>query len=281
MENQGDGISIHRKLVSELRAIKNKDDRVMMLLNRHLEEVNSITKEVKKKEKDPHQIEIKVKDRCDNTKSIFWIKNLLGHELRDIDRINIAVFSLDWSPSLYNAIVQTSREKYEKIEKDGSLELVIDGEPIGLYETLDTLGSDLLNNNGDRIENAARNYYKLIPPYIDSCVKIPEHIKKLYAESRWCYVLQNYCAAVTLCRSILELSIKHKFGYDRDSSIGSVSRYLDTAFERKIISETAYDIAKDVILRANKVLHSGKIIREKQALDVVEKTKVFFEEIFR
>jgi len=265
-----------------------RDEQLIRLSLEIDEEAQEMLKQVKKTETDPNKAVKKAVDilmeREEFQKKIYHFENMMTH----FDRINIAEYSyskfhpalaqyisihsataVHSSSDLYNTILQKGREYFDKLEK---------GEILG--QNLDTEGSNLLNNYGNRIENAARNYYDLYPPFVKVGVKIPRHIKQLYAESRWCYVLQNYCAAVALCRAILELTIKDKTGIDKDFPIVSTSRYLDEAYRKKLISKNSHGISKDIILKANKVMHAGKIIEKKHALQVVEKTKDFLQEMY-
>ena len=218
----------------------------------------------------------------------------LALEFRSMDRINIAECSFDSSPKLYDGLLERSSEEFD-IRKERAYEIEKEMNKLGdkkghassedlpehlKYDlvSMDAEGHSVLGC--DRSEKIAINYYELYPPLVKYGVKIPKHIKEIYAESRWCYVFQCYSAAAALSRAIMELAIKDKLGYDKESSIGSSAKYLDALYGKKIISRPVHSIGKDVILEANKVMHSGKMVGKKQTLKVVEKTKEFLEAIY-
>jgi hypothetical protein len=148
------------------------------------------------------------------------------------------------------------------------------------------LANDSLQERGkelfeERVKSAVLNYYEMTPPFVRRDVKIPAKLKDLYAESRWCYVLQLYRASVVLCRSIIEYSLKYKAGIDVDSSIGSIEKYLDSSFyNMRNISKEAHQIGHEVRKLANKVMHAGKDIQKTKALEAIDRTKDFLEDLF-
>jgi len=214
--------------------------------------------------------------------------------MKEIDRINILEYSdFEETKKMFDAFLEISHRKYQEMLKtEHDYKIWLESEevqkqmaekgsitvPEHLSDTeLDDEGQFLVN---DRFREITRNYYSLRPPYVSKRVKIPKHIKKLYAESRWSYVFQNYCSSVALCRAILELAIKDMFGYDKDRSIGSTTKWLEQSYQKKVIPENVFIISKDVILKANAVMHSGRLIKRDQALNVIEKTKEFLEEVY-
>ncbi len=156
---------------------------------------------------------------------------------------------------------------------DGILDLDEDDDYIDPY-------ADLRNILRKRVNDSAINYHKLRPPFVKHG-RIPEAAKKLYSESRWCYIFQNYSAAVALSRTILELSLKDRFEKFIDIRIGTAKQWLNMAYKNKKISKQVFCIGKDVILEANDVLHDGKTIDEERALEVIEQTKDFLEQIYK
>ena len=203
--------------------------------------------------------------------------------MRYFDRINFAEYEED-DPRVYNWSLYTGSEYcgglmdddeicQEALEKRGK------SDPnIFIGRPLDAEGLELIG--WDALERAAINYYLLHPPLIKKGLKIPEHVKKLFAESRWCFVLQQYCAAVALSRTIIELAIKDKYGNDKEKERWAASWCLKNAKDDGIISEDVFLIGNDINKTANKVMHAGKMVEWKNALMVVEKTKDFLEGIY-
>lgn len=126
----------------------------------------------------------------------------------------------------------------------------------------------------------ARNMFKLIPPFIKQGVKIPENLKNLYAESRLCFIFEQFNAAVVLSRSIIEFSLKKKIGLPIESKDWTAGVVLEKALEKKIINDSIYWIAKKVVTKADKILHQGSSVDYQEALNALDHTKQFLEEIF-
>jgi len=120
-----------------------------------------------------------------------------------------------------------------------------------------------------------RNYYKLIPPYVKVGTTIPEGIKNIYHESRWCFVYGQYNAAVAMCRTIIETVLKIKFHLS-----GDLNDIIKNAKERCLISGRTKWNANRVRILANKILHRAESISEKEAKDAIGYTLVFLEEIY-
>jgi len=128
-----------------------------------------------------------------------------------------------------------------------------------------------LINRGDFV----RNYFKLIPPYVKVGTNIPEGIKNIYYESRWCFVYGQYSAAVSLCRSVTETVLRNKFFLE-----GDLSEVIQQAKKRKLITyETSWKVDK-VRCFANKIMHKAMQATEKEAKNAIDHTLVFLEEIY-
>jgi len=79
----------------------------------------------------------------------------------------------------------------------------------------------------------ARNMFKLVPPFVKQGVKIPENLKNLYKESRYCFIFEQFNAAVVLSRSIIELALKKKIGSQMESKFGTAGEVLKEALKKK------------------------------------------------
>ena len=121
----------------------------------------------------------------------------------------------------------------------------------------------------------AKNYFKLIPPYVKVGTRIPEKIKNIYHESRWCFVFGQYSATVAMCRTVIETVLKAKYNL-----LGDLNEIVTTAKKRQLISdETAWN-ANKVRTLANKILHKGNQATEKEAKNAIDHTLGFLEEIY-
>lgn len=120
-----------------------------------------------------------------------------------------------------------------------------------------------------------RNYFKLIPPYVKVGTRIPEGIKNIYHESRWCFVYGQYSATIALSRTVIETVLKDKYNI-----VGYLDEIIETAKNRRLISkQTSWD-ANKVRLFANKILHQARSAKEKEAKDAIEHVRSFLEEIY-
>lgn len=119
------------------------------------------------------------------------------------------------------------------------------------------------------------NYYKLIPPYVKVGTAIPEGIKNIYHESRWCFVYGQYNATVAMSRTIIETVLKIKYRLS-----GDLNDIIETAKERSLISSKTKLNAHRVRILANKILHRAESISEKEAKDAIDYTLIFLEEIY-
>jgi hypothetical protein len=186
---------------------------------------------------------------------------------------------LDQQEEKADRFFEEKKLEYRDTESEVTLSYIYNDMPTEFTgDTLIQRGKEIIQHRADM---AAINYYNLSPPFVRREVKIPGFLKDLHAESRWCYVLQLYRAAVSLCRSVIELSLKHKAGIDIESSIGSMGKYLDSSYyNMHIISKDAHRIGHEVRMLANKVMHVGKTIQKPKALEAIEKTKTFLEDLF-
>ena len=120
-----------------------------------------------------------------------------------------------------------------------------------------------------------RNYFKLTPPYVKVGTNIPEGIKNIYHESRWCFVYGQYSATIALSRTIIEAVLKDKYNI-----VGNLNEIIETAKNRRVISKQTAWYANKVRLFANKILHQARSGKENEAKDAIEHVRSFLEEIY-
>jgi hypothetical protein len=154
-----------------------------------------------------------------------------------------------------------------------------------LTETLDLDKFDVftfIRDEGININelDIAERYFSLIPPIIKQGVKIPSHIRALYAESRRCYIYKQNSAAIVLSRSIIETALKDKLGLNNNNREATAGLILEIAEEQGLISRKIFWKAKKVISAANKILHQAKNAEDNKAKYALDYTKDFLEELF-
>jgi len=135
------------------------------------------------------------------------------------------------------------------------------------------------HQDGELIDRGsfARRYFQLVPPYVKTGTVIPEGIKDIYHESRWCFVYGQYNASLALCRTIVETVLRTKYNLPEDLNIKGL---IITAKERGLISGKTKWNTNKVRLFANEILHKAKPISEKEAKDAIDYTLFFLEEIY-
>jgi hypothetical protein len=121
----------------------------------------------------------------------------------------------------------------------------------------------------------ARNYFKLIPPYVKVGTKIPEGIKNIYHESRWCFVYGQYSATIAMSRTVIETVLKDKYGL-----VGDLSEIIKTAENKCLISRQTAWYANEVRTFANRILHKAKPAKEHEAKNAIDHVLAFLEEIY-
>ncbi len=132
-----------------------------------------------------------------------------------------------------------------------------------------------------------QRYFQLIPPFVREGTDIPENIISLYAETRWCYIFAQFNACIALCRALVESIAKEvvgqKIGLDlKGGSEGSdLQRCLFLLEKIKYISSScAQETRIYLVKNANLVMHEGKLPSEENALNAIEITRHFLEEIY-
>ena len=147
------------------------------------------------------------------------------------------------------------------------------------YEEWDYYSDDILDfhESGDLLDRGKfiNNYYKLKPPYVKTGTKIPQGIKNICHESRWCFVYGQYSAAIALSRTVIETVLKHEFNLE-----GDLNNIIDLACEKKLISEKAKWNAHGIRRLSNKILHKANVATLNQAKNSLDHILDFIEEIY-
>ena len=181
--------------------------------------------------------------------------------LSEIDRINIREFVDKNLADLMEDWIKWDNKQFPELDADDQCVF-------------------FMNSELHSPEIWANNMFKLVPPFVKQGVKIPENLKKLYAESRRCFIYQQYNAAIVLSRSIIEVGLKKKIGLPLESKDWTAGVVLEKALEKKMIKDSLYWIGKKVITKADKVLHQGENVEYQETLNALEHTKEFLEELF-
>jgi len=131
------------------------------------------------------------------------------------------------------------------------------------------------------LEHIAR-YYHLSPPFVRPNSNIPEKIIELYMETRWCYIYEQFNACITLSRALIESIAKAFFSLTRDENENyPLAKVINFIQKTENITPECRNTLKGVVYKANSVLHEGQLTSEEEALNAINATKLFIEEIFR
>lgn len=188
----------------------------------------------------------------------------------DIDRIEIREFqSKDYARWVQEIFKLTTNLKYpESFAGDR------DNWPPGVLfdEEIDEIA---------RTNKRLEEYYKLTPPFVKQGTKIPIKLKKVFSESRHCFIDQHYNATIVLSRAIVENVIKQKLGSEEYEISKFLKACADKALEWKMINSSTHDLAIEINIKANNILHGkDEVATDKDAKDIINKTKDFLEEAY-
>ncbi len=138
-----------------------------------------------------------------------------------------------------------------------------------------------LHENGGILDRGTflANYYDLKPPYVKKGTHIPNGLKDICNEARFCYVYGQYSACVALSRTVLEIVLKDKLSILETEKI-CFSMLLDKAKTSSAISKGAYYRAKKIIGCANDILHKAKTVERRFAYGALDHLVEFLEEIY-
>jgi len=123
------------------------------------------------------------------------------------------------------------------------------------------------------------NYYDLKPPYVKVGTNIPNGLKSIYNEARYCYVYGQYSACIALSRTVLEIVLKDKLSIiDTDNMC--LAMLIESAFSRNVISKTTYHRAIQIKNRANGILHKADTAKSGHAYGALDHILEILEEIY-
>lgn len=182
--------------------------------------------------------------------------------LRSIDRVNIREFVDDRLVDQMEHFIKLDNEWFQEMDSTEQIDSFMEGSE-SFWDA-----------------KWIRNQFKLIPPFVRQGTKIPENIKKLYAESRHCFIFEQYSAAIVLSRAIIEIALKKKIGLSEESREWTAGKVVEKASEKRIINENTRWIANKVIKKADKILHQAELGDHQETLNALDHTKEFLEELF-
>ena len=185
----------------------------------------------------------------------------LGCLLREVDRIHIREYVDNNAANLMELFIKLDNEL---VAKDDPCEIAEFARDSGLVSA-GAFGFSL---------------FMLVPPFVKQGVKIPNRIRELYAESRYCFVFEQYSAAIVLSRAIIETVLKNKLGLSEDDRYWTAGRTLEKAKEKKLVIDKAFWVAKKVTKKADNILHRARKTDYKEAKNALNHTKEFLEDLF-
>lgn len=123
-----------------------------------------------------------------------------------------------------------------------------------------------------------KEYYRLVPAYVKHGVEIPDKVKKLFWESRICFLAGLYNSSVAISRAIVEMTIQKVLG--KEGTRDSLFELIEEAFKNKKITEKAYKIADNIRKEGNNILHRTNLASKSEAEKIIDETKKFIEEAY-
>lgn len=150
-------------------------------------------------------------------------------------------------------------------------------------EELDKLGSDLFYSWFSHIEYII-GLAELRPLVVHSSVSVC--VSRLVRQVKDCYVFQQYEAAYSLCRTVIEASIRDicvrcRLFPSLDENIILFEKVYWGDLRDKVSSGSLRDQLSLIYSELSKVLHSRKIVSKDEALHAFEDTLNVVEELYK
>lgn len=183
----------------------------------------------------------------------------------DIDRLEIHEFSDPADKELFKSFLVN----YDEIR--GCFARFSGDFPLP-NEMLQMLGA--MEDNTSIQDTYYENWLQLKPAVIFTGRKIPNNIRKVYAESRKCFLFGNYLATIVLSRSVLENILKNKYDLKNNWTMGEL---LQKLLETKQITDSPYYLAKRVKDKADQILHRAAGAIREEAKIAIERTNDLIE----
>lgn len=115
---------------------------------------------------------------------------------------------------------------------------------------------------------------------------VPHALESHISEARCCYAFQQYNAVYGLCRTILEIAIRHRFErkgiIKRNEKIVDFDSYRPGELSNKSTSGALRDRMKEIYSNTSALLHGRKTVKKEEAVkmfkDVLTNVEVLYEE---
>jgi hypothetical protein len=163
----------------------------------------------------------------------------------------------------------------------------IAGEEIHLNELdvdeLDDIANDIFLNWYSQYDYVM-NLYKIRSLILG--ISVPNNLKKFIEEARRCYAFQQYNAVYSLCRTILEISIKdicERKGIikKRKDNVSDIDDYKIGSLIDKISTGELKNRVKNIYYHQTSILiHGGKIVTPKETEDMFLRTLQTIEQLY-
>lgn len=127
-----------------------------------------------------------------------------------------------------------------------------------------------------------KRYFELVPPYVRVGSIIPQNIKTLYSESRWCFIYENFNACIVLSRGIIDAVSKQTNPLDKAKENNVYTKKVVNLMKNEgIISpKLETNILEKIVYKANKILHQGETTSKEECLESIECVKTFLEDVY-
>lgn len=198
------------------------------------------------------------KEESDEFDNIWW----------GLDRINIREFKFkeysEQIPSILQLLAKIGQTPHHSLEQGNidTQDLFFSAQDLGLLDLYSFL----------------YEYYKLLPPYVKHGVKISPKVKKLFWESRICFIAELYNSSVAISRAIVETTIKQFLG--TEASDKYLKELIWEAYKKSGINSKAKGLALNINIEANNILHNEKLARKDEAMKIIDDTKNFIQEAY-
>jgi len=130
--------------------------------------------------------------------------------------------------------------------------------------------------------NCIINWLKLSPAFVFAKNKLDNEIKRLFEESRKCFVFNNYLAVAVLCRAVLERTIKIAFKDDlaEGQTLADDLKQLKKIYHNNEAMSDILSKSTKVKNMANDILHKGVKVTDEDALFAINNIRILIEKCF-
>lgn len=114
---------------------------------------------------------------------------------------------------------------------------------------------------------------------------VPKFVSRLVGEIKECYAFQQYDAAYSMCRTLIEacirdICVRRNFFPDLDENIILFGKYHWGTLRDKVASGTTRDRLNDLYSELSKLVHGRKSVTQQQAREAFKETLEVVEKMY-